>query len=303
MGGLNIVELPVRQEVPRDRGRPLVVPPEGGKPVPLQRTTTFIDVLGDKTALADWGKRMVLYGAKDLRHDDDYWSKVEQSLVDEKKTWGNQLAEVALEKAGANDKRERGTYLHGLTELVDEGKPLPAGVSEQDVDIMADYLAMTLDMESEHIERLVAVPELRVAGTPDRVVHYAGPGPLGEPIEGTFIYDTKTGSVEHDPLKIAMQEAVYSRGRFYDFSAFPIDASDKKALAAWKKQEFSAEEAAAAYTDFEVSQDWGLVLHLPSDGGEPGLYWADLQLGWEAAQLAVQVRDMRKRGKKALAIV
>ena len=50
-------------EVSRDRyGRPLVVPPKGGKAVPYTRTTTVAGSLDDATALIAWKMRMVAAG-------------------------------------------------------------------------------------------------------------------------------------------------------------------------------------------------------------------------------------------------
>ena len=50
--------------MPRDRfKRPLIHVPGTDKPVPYTRCTTFVDCIEDKSALAAWGKRMVLLGA------------------------------------------------------------------------------------------------------------------------------------------------------------------------------------------------------------------------------------------------
>jgi len=50
-------------EIPRDRyGRPMVVPPKGGKPVPYTRTTTVAGSLDDGTALVAWKLRMAAAG-------------------------------------------------------------------------------------------------------------------------------------------------------------------------------------------------------------------------------------------------
>ena len=50
-------------EVPRDRyGRPMIVPPKGGKPVPYTRTTTVAGSLDDGTALVAWKLRMAAAG-------------------------------------------------------------------------------------------------------------------------------------------------------------------------------------------------------------------------------------------------
>jgi hypothetical protein len=280
--------------VPRDGwGRPLVVPPTGGKPQGHTRTTTFIDCIEDKSNLIDWQGRMVLLGAtrrpdlleqaRLLNHED---------AADKKKL--NALTEQAKDAAGANEKSRKGTYLHDLSEYVDRGDPLPKTISGADLDDMAAYMMATSVLKVVAIEQFVVVPELSVGGTFDRLSYYDGPGPDGKPISGNFITDTKTGTIEYGKLKMASQLAVYSRGKLYDHTRFPVDASDKKAFATWKKTEFTAEQAAQAYSPLPpVNQDWGIIVHLPAGTGECNLYWVDLNIGWALAQLALTIRNAR----------
>jgi hypothetical protein len=182
----------------------------------------------------------------------------------------NGLAEQATALAGAHTKREKGTHLHKLSEYVDRGEALP-GASDQDVTDMAAYKAATLHLDVVHVERLVVIDALTVAGTPDRICFYTGPGPNGEPFAGNVITDLKTGSVEHGGLKMAMQLAVYSRGQFYDHLT----------------------KARSPLPD--VSQEWGLIIHLPAGSGQCTVYWIDLSVGWEGALVAQQVRALRSR--------
>jgi hypothetical protein len=280
--------------VPRDGwGRPLAVPPTGGKPQGHTRTTTFIDCIEDKSNLIDWQSRMVLLGAtrrpdlleqaRLLNHED---------AADKKKL--NALTEQAKDAAGANEKSRKGTYLHDLSEYVDRGDPLPKTISGADLDDMAAYMMATSVLKVVAIEQFVVVPELSVGGTFDRLSYYDGPGPDGKPISGNFITDTKTGTIEYGKLKMASQLAVYSRGKLYDHTRFPVDASDKKAFATWKKTEFTAEQAAQAYSPLPpVNQDWGIIVHLPAGTGECNLYWVDLNIGWALAQLALTIRNAR----------
>ncbi|MEU9795080.1 hypothetical protein AB0E27_31595 [Streptomyces sparsogenes] len=280
--------------VPRDGwGRPLIVPEGGGKPKGHTRTTTFIDCIEDKSNLVDWKTRNVLIGvtkrpdlAEKARHLDP------EDPGDKKKL--NALVEQAEDAAGANEKSRRGTYLHDLSEYVDRGDPLPKTVSHADLDDMAAYMLETSVLKVVAIEQFVVVPELGVGGTFDRLSHYEGPGPDGKPIAGNFITDTKTGNIEYGQLKMASQLAVYSRGKLYDHTKFPVDADDKKALAAWKKQQFTAEQAATAYSPLPpVNQDWGIIVHLPAGEGVCKLYWVNLNIGWAMAQLALTIRQAR----------
>lgn len=277
---INIVDLPARPaEIERDGyDRPKVVPPGGTKAVAYTRVTTFADCLDDKSALATWGKRMVLVGlgfnpqmleqARGLDPDD---------ATDKRKL--NAIAEQAFEASGANDKRERGTYLHKLSELVDARIPIgQAAVSKSDIMDMAAYHYATQDLRVVHAERLVVLDSLKVAGTPDRISHYSGPGPDGKPIDGNLITDLKTGTVEYGVLKMAMQLALYSRGEHYDHVT----------------------QTRTALPD--VNQEWGLIFNLRPGSGECEVYWINLDIGWTAVQVAVEVRKMRAINRKKILV-
>jgi hypothetical protein len=266
----DLAELPAEAGVPRDRyDRPLIHVPGQTKLKPYTRCTTFVDCIEDKSALATWGKRMVLVGAA---RDP---ALIEQARVlDPLDSMGkralNGLAERAVTLAGSHAKREKGTYLHKLSEYVDRGEAL-SGATAQDVADMAAYKAATVHLDVVHVERLVVVDSLTVAGTPDRICYYAGPGPDGKPFASNVITDLKTGSVDHGGLKMAMQLAVYSRGQFYDHTT-----QTRKPLP-------------------DVNQQWGLIIHLPAGTGQCTLYWIDLTVGWQAALVAQQVRALRAR--------
>jgi hypothetical protein len=291
---LKFIDLTPDLTVPRDGwDRPLVVPKQGGRPVALTRTTTFIDCIEDKSAISDWKSRMTLVGAAKRPSILDVVRQLDPDDPDGKRRL-NALAEQAQDISGANRKREKGTHLHALSEYVDRGEPLPAGTAAKDVLDMAAYMAATVDFEVKAVEKFVVVPELRTGGTFDRLLEYSGPGPDGKHVEGLYIGDLKTGSVQYGALKMAMQLAVYSRGEFYDYTRFPVDPADRKAFAAWKKREVPAAEAAQAYTPLQgVSQKWGVIINLPAGSGECTLHWVDLEIGWAAARLAMEVRATR----------
>lgn len=275
-------------EQPRDRyGRPLIWVPGKDKLVAYTRCTTFIDVIEDTSALQKWGKRMVLVGATKSPQIVAEAAPLEPTDPEDKKRL-NYLAEQLVKVAGAHVKREKGTHLHDLTEYVDRGEPLPE-CSEQDRADMAAYMLATLDIgEVVEAERLVVVDEMKVAGTPDRIRHYDGPGPgafvtdkqkaAHEPgyfpdwISGNLIDDTKTGSIDYGQLKMAMQLAMYSRGQFYD----------------WRTQQRSPLP--------EVNQRWGRIIHLPAGSGTCQVHWIDLTVGWQAVQVAKAVRELRRSG-------
>ncbi|AGM12054.1 exonuclease [Streptomyces phage Goby] len=302
---IDIASKPVHpnESVPRDgHGKPLVIPEEGGKPKALVRTTTFIDCIEDKSSLVDWGKRMVLVGAQKRPSLLDAVAELDPNDNADKKKL-NALAERALDISGANDKREKGTHLHDLSEYVDRGEQIPSHASEQDLEDMMAYMMATAPLTVHSVEQFVVCSQLGVGGTFDRTYGYEGLDPDGKLVSGRFIGDLKTGSVEYGGLKMAMQLAIYSRAKKYDHTMFPAPdrAKDEKAWNKWKKTEVSAEEIAQAYTVPEpVNQDWGIIVHLPSGEGVCNLYWVDLNVGWKAAQLALTIREMRSLSRKAM---
>ena len=237
--------------------------------MPYTRCTTFVDCIEDKSTLAGWGKRMVLVGAARAPQLTAQAGNLDPQDPVGKKAL-SRITEQLVQLAGANDRRDKGTRLHGLSEYVDRGEPLPACTPSELAD-MAAYKSATVALDVVHIERLVVVDHLKVAGTPDRVATYDGPVPDGKPLAGNLITDLKTGSVDYGALKMAMQLAVYSRGVFYDHTT-----GDRSPLP-------------------EVNQDWGLIIHLPAGSAQCTVYWIDLAAGWEAVLVAAQVRRLRRK--------
>lgn len=186
-------------EIPRDGfGRPLVVPPEGGKPVAYQRCTTFIDVLSDRYNLEAWKQRQVAIGMS-KRPD-----LVLRAGSTTDKDVLNELCEQAMEAAGSSAAATIGTALHELTERWDRGEK-PQLPERYAPDIFA-YLGATAGMAKRDIEVFVVNDELKVGGTFDRVLMIGGEG---------YVADVKTGSIDYDTAKIGMQLAVYANSKRY----------------------------------------------------------------------------------------
>jgi hypothetical protein len=254
----DLIDSPTMQ-IPRDRwGRPLVVPPGGGKPTPYTRCTSFVDCLDDKYNLQRWQQRMVALG---LAERPDLLLAVAAADRDDKESL-DRITEQAQEAAKAHAAATTGTALHALTERHDRGLaigPLPAAY-RPDLDA---YIRATACLKHVLIEQFAVHDELKIGGTPDRVVTYQGRG---------YIADVKTGSVEWGYAAMAMQLAVYSRSTPYHHRTgtrgpCPVD----------------------------VDQDRGIIIHLPAGEGVCTLYWIDLATGWNGVQLASSVRKWRRR--------
>jgi hypothetical protein len=187
--------------VERDRyGRPLVIPPGGGKKVSYRRVTTFIDVLDDRYALELWKQRQVAHG---LAMRPDLVLKA-ASAAGDKKTL-NEVVKTASEAAGSTQAATVGTALHAITEQIDRGEDALIPPSAQaDVDA---YRRATEHLTMRMIEVFVVNDDLQVGGTFDRVVE----------LDGTlYVADIKTGTIDWGAEKIAMQLALYARSRRYE---------------------------------------------------------------------------------------
>jgi hypothetical protein len=281
------------------------------------RTTTYIDVLDDKSNLEAWQMRMVLVGvAKEMDLLNDVTSlyadqqaaeatlrnlapfggnafpgastadpeDIAAAKADGKtaKDALNRKAQVAKELAGAEDKADKGTELHALSELVDTGQELPHKISFEDVIDLDAYRRASEGFKIVHMEKLVVCDELKVGGTPDRVSEWHGDEPLVAPDGHEFrpgeliITDLKTGTTEYGGLKMAMQLSIYANSVLYnheDGSRAPLD---------------------------NINRKWGIIMNVPAGTGRGMLLWADLELGWEAVKVAGMVRKMRSVGGKAL---
>lgn len=252
---------PMEPQPERDRwGRPLVTPPGGGKQVAYTRCTTFVDCLDDKWKLQQWQQRMVALG---LAARNDLLLSVAAHRNDKAKL--DALCDAAREAAAASAAATTGTALHLLAEHLDKGEDLGVVPKEAEADLRA-YEQATRDFKALHIEKFMVHDELKVGGTPDRVVQYEG---------GTYIADLKTGSVEWAGLKIAMQLAMYAHSRLYDVRT-------------------------GQRADLAVDQKRAIVIHLPAGSGKADLLWVDIAQGWEAVQVAAQVRQWRQKGKGLL---
>lgn len=240
--------------IDRDRyGRPLVTPPNGGKPVAYSRCTSYIDVLEDKFNLQKWMQRMVALG---LASRPDLLLSVAAHKDDKGQL--DRICTDAREAAAASAAATTGTALHALTELVDRGETLPFLPDQAQADLDSYRLA-TGDLAHVLIEQFCVLDTLKIGGTPDRVVEYEGI---------RYIADIKTGSIEWGTLKIAMQLAVYSRSKTYDI------ASRKRGL-------------------HEADTSRGIIIHTPAGQGTTSLHWVDLEAGWYAVQVAKDVREKR----------
>jgi hypothetical protein len=241
-------------DIERDRyGRPLVIPPGGGKAIPYTRTTTVAGSLDDGTALIAWKMRMACIG---LSQRPDLLLAVAATDKDNTKEL-NALVEDAMEAAGANSAARIGSAVHALTETLDRGEDLGVVPPLYLADLKA-YADATANFTNVWMEQFCVLDEYKIAGTPDRIVQYEGE---------LYISDLKTGSLH--PTSVAMQLSVYAHAAPYD------PATGQRG--SWG----------------EVNQDRAIVVHLPAGKAQCTLHWVDIKEGWQGIQIAMQARKWR----------
>lgn len=248
----------------RDRyGRPLIIQPNGGKPVPYRRCTSYVDVIGDKYQLQQWEKRQVAAG---LAQRDDLRLNVLAHLGDKKVL--DAACKDAKEYALAGAKATKGTAFHALTDIADRGGELPAGLPDNVLRTLDAFREATRDLKVIHIESKVALDTFGVAGTPDRIYEYQ---------DERYIGDTKTGNTQYGVQKIAAQLAVYARSSLYDVETGARDFHG-------------------------ASTNRGIVMDVDLDTCTVELLWIDLEAGWQAVMVAKQVWDQRALDKRKLLV-
>jgi hypothetical protein len=247
------------EEAPKDRwGRYLIQRPDG-KATGYTRVTTIAKALDDEASLTAWKGRMTATG---LVKRPDLLAAASTNLDDKRSL--DAIVKDAIEAAGASTKANIGTALHALTHQLDMGRQ-PAILPGLQADI--DAYQATIKQHGInflHMEALLISDTHEYAGTTDRIIQIGG----GQPM----ILDLKTGSIDYAIQSIAVQLALYANAEhLYD----------------WRTDE---------RTDMpDVSKTQAMICHLPAGTGQCYLHLVDIEAGWQAAQLALQVRAWRKR--------
>ena len=253
-------------EIPRDRWkRPLIIPPDGGAPVAYTRVSTLAKALDDLNNLMAWRQRKTAEG---LLRRPDLLTRLSGAVAtgDPDADWPtkrelNAICDEACEAAAASKGASAGTGLHSLTEAIDRGQE-PLFMSDTDRALLEDYRAATADLEPLDIECFVVNDTLQAAGTFDRLYRC--------PDGRVMVADLKTGKSEHEyPLASCVQIATYANGLRYD-----------------------PESGARSPLHADLDLTTGLLVHLPLSGGCTVIP-LDLTKGWEAAQAAAGVRQIR----------
>ena len=265
---MTVAHLPLPEPKRDHYGRYLLPEPETGYEKPWTRVTTVANTLADRYGLEQWAQRNTVLG---IGTRPDLYALAVASTIEDRSQL-NSIVKQAQEAAEASSGRNLGSALHRLTERVDRGDDLDIPDAwKGDVDAYCKTLSdYHVKIMPDWIERIVVLPDIGVAGTFDRLVHLETP--KGQPNTWT-VADLKTGKdvTKYGTTEIAIQLALYANashvwnGTGYDPMPSPID------------------------------REKGLIIHLPVGKSACTLYTVDIKAGWEAVQLALDVREWRKR--------
>jgi hypothetical protein len=237
------------------RGQPMIVPPDGGKPVPYTRASTFAGTLDDAGGLATW--RVRLAGLGIARNPDLAMMAAALKYGDREL---DAILETAHDRAGGNEKAHWGTAVHSYADQLGEVAPPEAMCS--DVQAYADALAAH-GITVESLGRFIVNDRYRVAGTYDQI--------LRMPDGRRVMADIKTGTLH--PLACAIQLAIYAGGEHYG-----LDEHGNYFVR----------------TPLEVDQELAIIAHIPKGLGKCELYPVSLFEARTFADTAEFVRAARR---------
>nr|QOL00353.1 hypothetical protein [uncultured organism] len=266
------------------RGRPKIIPLDtdgkpnvDGKLVAYTRASTFAKALSDPGGLTDWKVRHAVVGVSispDLAAIVGALGTNPDEFTPDQKRDLDDVIERAHDRSGGNVKADYGTAVHTLTEPGNEG--VTAAIPEMAGDVNAYQEALNRHgIEVVESEVFVVHDDLKVAGTFDDKYRLTRPLMLEDgsilPADSLLIGDKKTGTLHFD--EHAVQLAVYAHADGYDY-----ETGERTAHGALKT--------------------YGILAHIGRGTATCDLYLVDLQIGWYAAQLCLQVRAYRSTKTK-----
>jgi hypothetical protein len=179
------------------------------------------------------------------------------------------IVERAHEAAGTNAKRDKGTALHRLLEMLDLGQitlaEIPSIWRGQAQNYQETLAANGITVEPEHIERVYVDDRYQVAGMGDRALRLPDR-------RLRVIGDLKTGdTVKYSAVEHACQLAIYQD------HTDTFDVATKRRVG-----------------KLDMDPEIGIIIHLPQSGTTCELIEMDLTVGREAYMVALERRAIRK---------
>jgi len=260
-------------------GRYQLPHPETMQPHSWMRTTNFIKKIADTFALETWEKQTLIAGLT-LKEDlyTEACAAVEfanewMELTPEAKAKLTDIAARAKEVAGGNTGARIGTAFHSFVERAKRGQePRAPRKWEGKVEIYLDCLRRHyLKPEVGLLERKVVNLQYNLAGTFDDAFRL---------VDGSLVVgDTKSQKGFYSYCDPAMQLGVY------------VNAD-----AMWNADTLTYEDMPP------FSKDIGLVVWLPVRQDHADVRWVDVAKGYRKVELAHEVYEWQKEGKRKDAV-
>jgi hypothetical protein len=275
---------PMRPEPERDSyGRYVLPDPSTGRRTSWTRATTLKSALTDKEGLIGWKQKLAAIGMARLPQLGPKVLELHEEILACGKDWRaaqgpkDAMKEVLAElhhEAGGDEGSERGTQAHTLTEYADAGRldEVRHLATESELADLQAYLdrcdAAGIVRPPEWIERIVVNLQVGSAGTFDRLVYLS---------DGRLVCaDVKS----QQDFSFGFLDAAAQMGQYVN------------ADAVWDHDTRTWSPLPA-----ELDRRTGIVMHVPVGQATCELYEVNLEEGWEAAQIAYQVREKRSRSK------
>lgn len=307
---------------PRDRwDRPLITPIDGGKATGYRRVTTFIDVLDDKTALTNWGRRIVVAGVAAIEQKiegEDNLEGLEEvgtvSVIERVKEANRDLAKTAqkADKALAkgkidvddhaviHDEAEK-AHKDALDALVQEAFRAGDGFTKAETGTRIHKLTEIWDTEGT--KGLEALGDVTKSEYRDLEAYAAACAELNVEVQAVeqfvVVDELKIGGtldrrIRYDSPKLGRRITAIG-----DVKTGRVDYGGGKmtrqlaAYAKGKGYDWRTNER----TTFRTNQEVGLIFHLPAGSGTCTVYEIDLKKGAEGLRLCAQVYAHRDETK------
>lgn len=248
------------------------------------RATTLKDILTDKKNLELWSQRQVLRG---IAMKPSLIAQVQEEIAaeeidfDEKKIkdWLNKICSDARGVAGSFTGAETGTAFHSAAELYDAGNPFHIDDLFDTLDPnQAAMLSAYASKLAEHkikpvghlMERVICVPEMKIAGRLDRVYEDQGVLRIGD------LKSQKWEPGAFDAISLCVQLAIYANAEWmlneetWEWEPFPSN----------------------------IDKTTGVIVWVPAKRpGFADVYDLDLEWGWKLAQASFRVRNTWRKDK------
>jgi hypothetical protein len=274
---LDDIETPEKPDYSRANGSPMVL--IDGKRERFSRTSNYAKPLDDESALTNWRIDTACFG---VAGDKALQARYVSTKRDDRSSIKD-LREAAIQAGRGSEAADIGTAIHAMSERFEDPDD-DFNPPEPYLSALNAYMEQLelLGLKSIHFEVAMVTPEYRCAGTADRIYELTQPlvVPTGEilPAGTLVIGDLKTSkTLDYSKGAFATQLSLYAQGQMYDVM----------------EDEFLDTP--------NINQDWGLIAWIPSnqEKGFCEMVWIDLQAGNEAAYLAHQVKEYRKRWRQA----